>query len=60
MMDAWDVLMVVALLVLAILLPRVSPCTGCAVADGVDEVDDLSCRKECQAFLAYRKKTGRS
>jgi hypothetical protein len=57
--ELWDVAFVLAIVVVALLLPRVSPCCGCAVADGVDAVDTLTCRKECQAFLAYQSKTGR-
>lgn len=60
--DLWDGLMIVALLALVLLVPKISPCCGCILADGEMSMGpgaDQDCRKECQAFLDYQKKTGR-
>lgn len=57
MVDLWDVLFMVLMLILALLLPKISPCCGCIVADGPEGTED--CRKECRAFDAYAKKVNR-
>lgn len=52
-MDLFDGFFMLAIVVLALLLPKVSPCCGCL------EADNDECRKDCVAFIAYQKKSSR-
>lgn len=53
MVDTWDLMFMLAIVVVILLMPRVSPCCGCL------ELDNEECRRDCRAFLAYNQKYGR-
>ena len=55
-MDLWDGLFMILLVLLAFFMPTVSPCSGCMAQDNEYLFGENSCRQNCEAFLAYRKK----
>lgn len=62
MVDWYDLLFMLAVVALVLMLPKISPCVGCVVADGEMSMEpggDHDCRKECQAFIHYSKSVGR-
>jgi hypothetical protein len=53
MIDTWDAMFMLAIVIVVLLMPKVSPCCGCLEADNDD------CRKDCRAYQAYvRRRCG--
>jgi hypothetical protein len=57
--DFWDVLLLLAIVLLIVIFPRISLCCGCVANDeGHSSGGDPDCRKECLAYRAYVRKCG--
>jgi hypothetical protein len=62
MPDLWDAAFILAALAVVLLLPKISPCCGCILAEGEMNMGtggEQDCRKECRAFAEHQKKIGR-